>query len=104
MEIRIGVFIQSVSRHALRGASKSGPEGTNDEVVATDRTKDNAFAHRLGSHGSAFRNFASMPGEPRWKPAQDWESSVQGRIAAASSKDKVSASLQCALQGLDAHH
>src|SRR5258708_39075963 len=101
MEIRIGVFIQSVSRHALRGASKSGPEGTNDEVVAPDRTKDNAFAHRLGSHGSAFRNFASMPGQPRWNPAQNWASTVQGRIAAASSKHKVSASLYGVLQGLE---
>src|SRR6267142_6187671 len=104
MKIGIRVFIQGVSRDALRRASKSRPEGTNDEVVAADSTKDNPFAHSLGSHGSAFRNFACMPGKPSRKAAQDWKGGVQGRIAAASGKDEVSASFQSALQWLDAHH
>src|SRR4030081_584637 len=73
-------------------------------MVATDRTKDNAFAHSTGGHGSAFRNFACMPGKPSWKATQDWKRSVQGGIAAASSKDEVRASIQGALQRLDAHH
>src|ERR1700732_5530121 len=98
MKIGIRVFIQSMSSDALRRTSKARPEGTDDEVVATDRSKDNAFAHSLGSHCSAFRNFACMPRKPSWKAAQDWKGGVQGRIAAASSKHEVSASLQSALQ------
>src|SRR5580704_8771635 len=94
MKIGIRVFIQGVSSDALRCTSKSRPEGTDDEVVATDSTKDNAFAHSLGSHCSAFRNFACMPGEPSRKAAQDWKGGVQGRIAAASSQYKVGASFQ----------
>src|ERR1700704_6295450 len=104
MKIGVRIFIQSVSRDALRRTSKSRPEGTDDEVVATDSTKDNPFAHSLGSHCSAFRNFACMPGEPSRKAAQDGKGSVQGRIAAASGKDEVSASFQGALQWLDTHH
>src|SRR5258707_4005982 len=94
MEIRIGVFIQSVSRHALWCTSQSRAEGADREVVATDGTEYNAFAHCLGSHGSAFGNFAGMPGEPLGKAAQDWKGGVQGRVAAASSKHKVNASFQ----------
>src|ERR1700732_5500795 len=104
MKIGIGIFIQGVSSDAWRSTSKSRPEGTDDEVVATDTTKYDPFAHSLRSHCSAFRNFARMPGKPRWKPAQDWKGSVQSRIAAASGKDEVSASFQRALQWLDAHH
>src|SRR3981081_4091329 len=89
MKIGVRVFIQGVSRDALRRTSKSRPEGTNDEVVAADSTKDNPFAHSLGSHGSAFRNFACMPGKPSRKAAQDWKGSVQGRITTASSKEEV---------------
>src|SRR3981081_1951805 len=104
MKIGVRVFIQGVSRDALRRTSKSRPEGTNDEVVAADSTKDNPFAHSLGGHGSAFRNFACMPGKPSRKATQDWKGGVQGRIAAPSSKHEVCASFQGALQWLDAHH
>src|SRR4029077_143594 len=104
MKIGICVFIQGVSSDALRCTSKSRPEGTDGEVVATDTTKYDPFAHSLGSHRFAFRNFACMPGKPSRKATQDWKGSVQGRIAAASSKDEVSACFQGALQWLDAHH
>src|SRR6267378_677324 len=104
MKIGIRVFIQGVSSDALRCTSKSRPEGTDDEVVAADSTKDNPFAHSLGSHRPAFRDFSCMPGKPSRKAAQNWKRSVQGRIAAASSKDEVSASFQRALQWLDTHH
>src|ERR1700687_1182000 len=104
MKIGVRVFIQGVSSDALRCTSKSRPEGTDDEVVATDSTKDNPFAHSLGSHRPAFRDFSCMPREPSRKAAQDWKGSVQGRIAAASGKDEVSASFQSALQWLDTHH
>src|ERR1700674_2726040 len=104
MKIGIGVFIQGVSSDALRCTSKSRSEGTDGEVVATDATKYDPFAHSLSSQCSAFRNFACMPGKPSRKAAQDWKGSVQGRIATASSKDEVSASFQGALQWLDTHH
>src|ERR1700730_1455613 len=104
MKIGIRVFIEGVSSDALRCTSKSRPERTNDEMVATDSTKNTPFAHSLGSHCSAFRNFACVPGKPSRKAAQDWKGSVQGRIAAASGKDEVSASFQGALQWLDTHH
>src|SRR5216684_1498919 len=102
MKIGIGVLIQGVSGHTLRCTSKSRPVGTDYEVVATDGTKYNALAHRLGGHGSAFRNFARMPGEPSRKAAQNGKGGIQGRIAAAPGKDEVSASFQGALQWLDA--
>src|ERR1700675_1957036 len=104
MKIGISVFIEGVSRDALRCTSKSRPKGTDDEVVATDTTKYDAFAHSLGSHRSAFRNFACVPGKPSRKAAEDWKGGVQGRITAASGKDEVSASFQGALQWLDTHH
>src|ERR1700736_619085 len=104
MKIGIGVFIQGVSSDALRCTSKSRSEGTDGEVVATNTTKYDSFAHSLRSHCSAFRNFTCMPCKPGRKAAQDWKSSVQGRIAAPSSKDEVSSSFQRSLQWLDAHH
>src|SRR5712671_958612 len=104
MKVGISVFIQGVSRDALRCASKSRSKRTDDEMVATDTPENDTFAHCLGSHGSAFRNLSCMPRKASWKAAQDRQGSVQGGIAAASSKDKVSASFQRTLQWLDAHH
>src|SRR4029077_20728500 len=104
MQERVSVFVQAVSRNALRSAAQAISIWADCNLVVTHSSRDHAFAKRFTDQGAALGHFTGMPRQPGWESAHDRDRRKESRIAAASSQNKIRAVTDRLLERLHAHH
>src|SRR5258708_5557725 len=104
MQERVGVFVQAMSRHALRSATQTISIRPNCDLVMTNGSGDHSSAKSFTDQRAALRHFAGMPRQAGGKSTHDGDRREESGIAAASSQNKIRPIPNRLLERLHTHH